>query len=219
MSVLVSLFMMIAFIVGIVVLLVLHPRTGFATTGMKMKRAISAPWSLAEFLNLESKRWKLNQYYSFSEENVRSLGHRFVGRFDGAILHWEKSPILDLVIEYKFPVKHLPRQARKEDVFQSGLYALALLDSGISCSSTRLVTIYCLQDKAKRCLAKKSTKECWQCKDGRTFVTRFKPNNVLKKLGKLDEVWYNERKPRPVQDPSRCRVCPYSNGRCNYSTV
>ena len=112
MSDLVSLFMMIVFIVGIVLLLVLQPITGFATTGMIMRRAVSAPGSLV-----------------------------YVGRFVGAVLHWEKSPILDIVIEYKFPVKHLPRQTRKEDVFQSGLYALALLDSGLSCSSTRLVTI------------------------------------------------------------------------------
>ena len=219
MSDLVSLFMMIVFIVGIVVLLVLQPRTGFATTGMKMRRSISAPGSLAEFLNLESKRGKLNQFYSFSEENVRSLGHRFVGRFDSAILHWEESPILDLVIEHKFPVKHLPREASKEDVFQSGLYALALLDSGVSCSSTRLVTVYCLQDRAKRCLDRKSTKECWQCDDGKTFMTRFNPKNVIRKLRKLDEVWYEGRKPRPVHEPGRCRICPFSDGRCNYSAV
>jgi CRISPR/Cas system-associated exonuclease Cas4 (RecB family) len=150
---------------------------------------------------------------------VRSLGHRFVGRMDAAILHWEKAPILDLVIEYKFPVKHLPKQARQEDVFQSGLYALALLESGVSCSSTRLLVIYCLQSKAKRCLDRKSNRDCWQCSDGKVCTTRFRPKNVLGKLRKLDEVWYNGRKPRPAQEPNRCRVCPYSNGRCNYSTV
>jgi CRISPR/Cas system-associated exonuclease Cas4 (RecB family) len=219
MSDLVSLFMMIAFIIGIVVLLVLHPRAGFATTGMKMRRAVSAPWSLAEFLKLASMKWNLNQYYSFSEDNVRSLGHRYVGRLDSAILHWDKIPILDLVIEYKFPVKHLPRHARKEDEFQAGLYALALLESGVSCSSTRLVTIYCLQRRAKRCLERKSLKECWQCRNGRTFVTRFKPKNILRTLRGLDEVWYEGRKPIPIQQASRCRVCPYSDGRCNYAVV
>ena len=215
----ISLLMMSVFIVGIILLLILQPRTGFATTGMKMKRAIQAPWSLNEFFKLKSSRWKLNQYYSFSEENVRSLGHRFVGRLDGAILHWEKAPVLDLVIEYKFPVKYLPKQARKEDVFQSGLYALALLESGASCSRTKLVTIYCLQDKAKRCLERKTTRECWRCGDGRTYVTRFKPKSVLKKLRRMDEVWYNGRKPIPAQEQSSCRVCPYREGKCNYSVV
>ncbi|MBY8996529.1 MAG: hypothetical protein KGD60_02265 [Candidatus Thorarchaeota archaeon] len=217
MSNLAALFLMVVFISGIVLLLKLQPGTGFATIGMKMRRAISAPWSLAEFLKFKTNRRKLNQYYFFSEENVRSLGHRFVGRLDGAVLHWRKATILDLIIEYKFPVKHLPKQARKEDVFQSGLYALALLDSGASCSSTRLVTIYCLQDNAKRCLDRKSIRECWKCGDGKVFVNHFKPKSVLRKLRKLDEVWYHSRKPRPAQEQSRCKVCPYSNGKCNFS--
>lgn len=213
-----NLFMMIVFIAGIILLLVLQPKTGFASTGMKMRRATNTPWSLPEFLKLKPSKWKNNQYYYFSEENVRSLGHRYVGRLDGAILHWETAPILDLVIEYKFPVKYLPKQARKEDVFQSGLYALALLESGVSCTSTKLVTIYCLQDKAKRCLDKKSTRECWRCGEGKVFVARFKSKRVLKKLKRLDEIWYGDRKPIPVQEPSRCGVCPYNN-RCNYSKV
>ncbi len=219
MSSLTNLLMLIVFIIGIVLFLALQPRTGFATTGMKMKRAMQAPWSLAEFFKLKPSRWKLNQYYSFSEENVRSLGHRFVGRLDGAILHWDRALILDLVIEYKFPTKHLPQQARREDVFQSGLYALALLESGASCSTTKLVTIYCLQDRAKRCFDRKTTRECWRCGDGKTYVSSFKPKSVLKKLRRLDEVWYNGRKPRPAQEPNSCRVCPYSKGRCNYSVV
>jgi hypothetical protein len=219
MSGLASQIMMVVFIAGVLLLLALQPRTGFVTTGMKMRRAIPAPWSLSEFLKERSNRWKINQFYFFSEENVRSLGHRFVGRLDGAILHHEKTPILDLVIEYKFPLKHLPKQANPEDVFQSGLYALALLESGISCSSTRLVTVYCLQDKAKRCLDRKSTKECWRCSAGKTFVTRFKPKNVLRKLGRLDEVWYNGKQPRPTQEQRNCRICPYSKDRCNYSLV
>jgi len=213
-----NLFMMIVFIAGIILLLVLQPRTGFASTGMKMRRATNTPWSLPEFLKLKPSTWKNNQYYYFSEENVRSLGHRYVGRLDGAILHWETAPILDLVIEYKFPVKYLPKQARREDVFQSGLYALALLESGVSCTSTKLVTIYCLQDKAKRCIDKKSTRECWRCGEGKVFAARFKSKRVLKKLRRLDEIWYGDRKPIPVQEPSRCGVCPYNN-RCNYSKV
>ncbi len=211
--------MMVVFITGILLLLALQPSTGFTTTGMKLRRAIQATLSLSEFLKMKPERWKLNQYYFFSEENVRSLGHRFVGRLDGVVLHREETPILDLVIEYKFPLKYLPKKARPEDVFQSGLYALALLESGVSCSSTRLVTIYCLQDRAKRCLDRKSTRDCWRCSDGKTFTTRFKPKSVLRKLERLDEVWYRGRKPRPAQVQSACRVCPYSKDKCNYSLV
>jgi CRISPR/Cas system-associated exonuclease Cas4 (RecB family) len=211
--------MMAIFIIGVLILLARYPRTGFATTGMKMKRAIPAKWSLAEFFKLKPTRFKLNQYYSFSEENVRSLGHRYVGRLDRAVLHWENAPILDLVVEYKFPVKHLPKQARKEDVFQSGLYALAFLESGVSCASTKLVTIYCLQDHAKKCLERRSTRECWRCREGKTYVTRFRPKSVEKKLKRLDEVWYNGRKPRPAREQSSCRVCPYSKDKCNYSLI
>jgi hypothetical protein len=208
---------MAVFIIGILLFLALQPRTGLATTGMKMRRALPSPWSLADFVRTKPNRKNLNQYYAFTEENVRSLGHRYVGRLDGAILHWESAPILDLVIEYKFPVKHLPEKARKEDVFQSGLYALALYESGISCSSTKLVTIYCLQEKAKRCFDKKSTSNCWRCRDGKTFATKFKPNKVERTLKRLDEVWYEGRKPRPAHETSACRICPYSEGKCNYS--
>ena len=210
---------MAVFIIGILLFLAMQPRTGFATTGMKMRRAVPTQWSLSEFIKMKPSRWKLNEYYSFSEENVRSLGHRYVGRLDGAVLHWESAPILDLVIEYKFPVKHLPQRAREEDVFQSGLYALALKESGFSCSTTKLVTIYCLQEKAKRCLDKKSTRNCWRCSDGRAFVTGFKPKNVERELRRLDEVWFEGRKPRPAHIASVCRICPYSEGRCNYSVI
>jgi hypothetical protein len=50
-------------------------------------------------------------------------------------------------------------------------------------------------------------------------VTRFKPKNVLRKLRRLDEVWYEGRKPIPIQEANRCRICPYSDSRCNYSVV
>ncbi|MFX1578588.1 MAG: hypothetical protein ACFFBJ_03005 [Promethearchaeota archaeon] len=211
--------LVVVFIGGILLILILDPRTGFVATSMKMRRAISSPWSLAEFIRLESSKRKNYQYYSFSEENVRSLGHRYVGRLDAAILHWEQTPILDLVIEYKFPVNHLPNKAREEDVFQSGLYALALQESGVSCSSARIVTIYCFQDKAKECVSQKTARQCWRCNDGKTFTTRFRPGRVQKDLSKLDEVWYKGRRARPVQKPSICRACPYSKNRCNYSAI
>lgn len=219
MSDITNLLMLVAFISGILLLLYLQPETSFATIGMKMQRATQAQWSLNEFLRMKQNRWKVNKYYSFSEETVRSLGHRFVGRFDAAILHWANAPVLDAIVEYKFPVNHLPSQSRPEDVFQAGLYALALRESGVSCSSTRLVVIYCLQEKAKRCVRKGSTRECWRCRNGKVFVTRFKPKNVLRGLKRLDEVWYEGRKPRPAKESSRCKVCPYSRDMCNYSVV
>jgi CRISPR/Cas system-associated exonuclease Cas4 (RecB family) len=216
---LVNLLMMIVFLAGVFLFLALQPRTGLVTTGMKMRRAIPAPWSLAEFLKMKPSQWKLNHYYSFFEECVISLGHRYVGRIDAAVLHWEEVPILDIVIEYKFPMNYLPKEARPEDVFQLGLYALALLESGVSCSSTNLVTIYCLQDKAKRCLEMKSRRDCWQCRDGKRYTIRFKPQIVLKDLKRLDEVWYKGRQPRPARKPSSCRACPFSDRECNYSVM
>ncbi|MFW9796701.1 MAG: hypothetical protein ACFFE2_06670 [Candidatus Thorarchaeota archaeon] len=217
MSELVNFAMMVALTLSILVILVLQPKTGFATIRMKMKKAIPAQWEFSEFIKLKPNKLKTNQYYSFSEETVRSLGHRYIGRFDGAVLHWETKPVLDFVIEFKFPVKQLPERARKEDVFQSGLYALALMESGVSCSSSKLVSIYCLQDKAERCLTRKSNKDCWRCRDGKMFVTKFNHKSVLEKLKQLDQVWYEGRRPRPSQDIRSCSVCPYSNGRCNYA--
>ncbi|MFW9974123.1 MAG: hypothetical protein ACFFDQ_02495 [Candidatus Thorarchaeota archaeon] len=214
----VSLLMFILFFFGFL-LLIRDLRTGFISIGMKIKRATPAQFSFSEFLKMKSSQAMLNQYYYFSEENVKSLGHRYTGRLDGAILHWEETAILDLVIEYKFPNLFLPKKARSEDVFQLGLYALALQESGFSCSSTMLVTIYCLQENAKRCIRKKKSRNCWQCNVGRKFTTRFRPERVIKKLKQLDEVWYYGRRPKPTKEVSRCRICPYSDGRCNYSSV
>ncbi len=218
MSDLISLLMLMLFLFGIL-LLVRDLRTGFITIGMKIKYASPAQFSLSEFLKMDSSQERLIKYYYFSEENVKSLGHRYTGRFDGGILHWEETAILDLVIEYKFPTLYLPKQARLEDVFQLELYALALHECGISCSSTILVTIYCLQENAERCMSKKSFRDCWRCNAGRKFTTRFKPKRVLKELKRLDEIWYHGRRPKPTKDANRCRICPYSRGKCNFSSV
>lgn len=211
--------MLVVFIGGIILLLISQPRTGLFTIGMKMRRAIPSPWSLSEFLQLKPSRWKFNQYNSFSEETVRSLGHRFIGKFDNAIFHWEDSPVLDLIIKHKFPVRHLPEKSRLEDIFQAGLYALALYETGMSFSSTRLVNIYCLQDRAKKCLESKSAKECWQCGDNKTHIKRFHPNKVIKDLTKMNRVWFNNQKLRPSPEQGKCRACPYSKGKCNYTAV
>ncbi|MHA2114099.1 MAG: hypothetical protein ACXABM_01275 [Candidatus Thorarchaeota archaeon] len=214
-----SFMLLIAFIGGILLLLNSQAKTGFSTTGMKLRRAVPAPWGISEFLKLKPSRWKTDEYYLFAEETVRSLGHRFIGRFDGAILHWEDAPMLDIIIEHKFPTKHLPAQSIPEDIFQAGLYALALYESGVSCSNTRLITIYCLQDQAKRCVEGNSARSCWKCGDSKIHNERFNLNKMIKTLKKLDEVWYRGRRPNPTPTPRKCRICPYSRGNCNYSAV
>jgi hypothetical protein len=214
-----GLMLFIAFIGGVLVLLNMQARTGFSTTGMKMRRAIQSPWSLSDFLKLNPSRWKIAEYYSFSEVTVHSLGHRYVGRFDSAILHWEEVPVLDVIIEYKFPVTHLPEQSRPEDVFQAGLYAFAFMETGVSCSTTRLVTIYCLQDRAKRCVDGKSNKSCWSCGDGKIYTNRFNPRKVIRTLKRLDEIWYKGRTPKPSPELRKCRSCPFRRDKCNYSAA
>ena len=50
-------------------------------------------------------------------------------------------------------------------------------------------------------------------------VKRFDPKKVIRSLKKMDEVWYNGRKPKPSPEQGKCRACPYSKGKCNYSAV
>jgi len=197
-------------------------RVGFRTITVKgkLRNAKTAPWGLHEFLNLKPSRPKSNEYYRFNEESVRSHAHRFVGRLDSAILHWKEVPILDLVVENKFPVSYLPEKAKKEDFFQAGLYALALSESGVSCRDTKLVIIYCLQDVAKRCLFGDAPKKCWDCDEGTIFSQQFNQRKITKYLKRIDEVWYKKRRPKASPTETNCRPCPYSrNGKCNYSAV
>lgn len=208
-------------LVGIVLVIGLV-RAGFGNRSVKSKsrNAKTAPWDLHEFLNLKPSRPGPREYYGFSEESVRSHAHRFVGRFDGAILHWEEVPVLDLILENKFPVSYLPDKGKKEDFFQAGLYALALAESGVSCMDAKIVTIYCLQDVAKRCLLRNSPKKCWDCGEGRIFSQRYNQREIRKQLKRIDEVWYKKRRPRASPTEANCRPCPYSrNGKCNYSAV
>jgi hypothetical protein len=124
------------------------------------------------------------------------------------------------LIEYKFPVNQLPTKMKEEDLFQIGLYALAMAESGISCSSTRLVTVYCLQDVAKACTKGKSISNCWSCGDGKIYEKRYNPEAIQKQLRILDEVWYKKRQPRATPEEKKCRPCPFSKkGACNYSAV
>jgi hypothetical protein len=172
-----------------------------------IRGAEPARWSLRDFIHLQSNRPKSSSTFIFREESIRSLGHRFAGRFDFAILHWEEAPVLDAIVERKFPLKHLPSKPRPEDVFQAGLYALSLMESGVSCSSTRLFLIYCLQEPASRCIGKNGA-ECLTCGEKAMFVKSFRPERVLRGLRKLDEVWYRGRKPRATPNDSKCKGVP-----------
>ncbi len=192
----------------------------FGRTSNIIRKAQNSPWSLVEFIQMQASRQKRYDYYRFVEEPVRSFAHRYNGRFDTAILHWEEVAILDILIEYKFPTNHLPTKMKEEDYFQLGLYSLALAESGVSCSSTKLVTVYCLQDVAKRCIQNRPQKMCWSCGEGRIFEKRFSPDSVERRLKKLDEVWYQKRPPRATSSMEVCKPCPFSkNGNCNFSAA
>ncbi|MHA1484823.1 MAG: hypothetical protein ACTSPR_05860 [Candidatus Thorarchaeota archaeon] len=182
--------------------------------------SIVAPWDLNTFLHLESESPEPNQYYSFAEEAVVSMGHRYSGKFDQAVLRFDGVPILEVVIERKFPVRNLPEIVRTEDMFQTGLYALALMESGVSCSSTRLAVIYCTQESASNCVSVGKGVNCFGCRKGRVFQQKFNPEKVLKTLKKLDEIWCMRRKPMPSPEVGKCRACPYgTNGVCNHSAA
>ncbi len=185
-----------------------------------INRAIDSPWDLNAFLHLESDQLESNQYFSFAEEAVVSMGHRYSGRFDQAVLGFDGVPILKAIIERKFPSRNMPKIVRTEDMFQAGLYALALMERGVSCSSTRLVVIYCTQRAASNCVHEGKGVNCFECKKGRVFQEEFSPKKVLKTLKRLDEVWYERRKPRPSPEVGKCKACPFgTDGVCNHSAA
>ena len=159
-----------------------------------------------------------NQLYT--EENVVSMTYRFSGRLDAAIVAWNTGPILEAIVERKFPSKHLPMKAYPEDVFQGSLYALALKEKGFSVSSTRIITVYCIQDEAENCMEKRAGLYCLTCGKGRLFVSKLRERTVIKTIGKLDEIWYRGRNPEPRPSVSSCRRCPFStDGSCNFTAI
>jgi len=134
-------------------------------------------------------------------------------RFDGV-------PVLEVVIERKFPSRNMPKIVKAEDMFQAGLYAMALMESGVSCSSTRLVVIYCTQEAASYCVSVGKGVNCFGCRKGRAFQQEFSPRTVLKTLKKLDEIWFKRKKPIPSPEVRKCKACPYgANGVCNHSAA
>jgi hypothetical protein len=215
---LLNLIFMCVFIGGVLLLLLSSSGLVGGSVQSVLREAKQTQMVLRSFLKPDSDGSRPRAKYLFNEESVHSMAHKFVGRFDSAVLSWDEGSVLDLMIERKFPKNYLPDKAWPEDMFQAGLYSLALLEMGVSCRKTRLVIIYCRQEDAKRCLEKEGTSDCLRCKKGRAFTKRFKPREVLKHLARLDEIWYNNRRPIPSPDRWKCRACPFGrNGRCNYS--
>ncbi|MFX0107682.1 MAG: hypothetical protein ACFE7R_05340 [Candidatus Hodarchaeota archaeon] len=216
---LIELIILCIFISGILVLAYWHSEGVFGSVANILRHSEISPWSLHDFLHLKEAESDSQKKYIFSEETVMSIGHRFTGRFDAAVLHWEEVPILDALIERKFPINRLPKKKREEDFFQAGLYALALLETGVSCSGAWLLLIYCLQSDAKRCLDKNRV-DCIHCGSNVVHQRKFNQKRVLQALRRLDEVWYNGRRPRASPSIEKCRPCPYgSNRQCNHSVL
>ncbi len=183
-----------------------------------LARATPTDLTPIEFKELPPhKRTKTKQL--LQEQTVRSLGHRYIGKFDAAVVAWEDAPIAHILLERKYPSNHLPTKARSEDFFQTGLYALALMESGYSCARTTLMVIYCLQDRALRCKENSNAFNCGACRSAKVFSRAFKPKDVLRKLRKLDEIWYAGRRPEPQPSQAKCQACPYGASACQFSVA
>ncbi len=212
-----SMILLAFFIIGAFLLSMIRANGGASRIRNVIATASQSPIPLREFLEQDldgsRKRWL------FREQSVISLTHRYTGRFDAAVLGFNQVGILEAVIERKYPTRFLPREPRKEDFFQASLYALALQDSGVSCSTTKLVTIYCLQEHARAC-QKKNVANCVRCKNASVMVERFRPSRTISQLRKMDDYWFRNKAPEPNPNRSVCIICPFSrDGRCQYSII
>lgn len=212
--------MLIMFIVAVLAFVYLFggkPRTGGVGGLLKAKRTSG---DLTSFLQAAEKGAHRRGSYVFTEENVVSMTYRFSGRFDAAIIAWNSGPVLEAIVERKFPRKYLPTEAYREDVFQGSLYVLALKEKGFSVSSARIVIIYCIQDMAEKCMEKGTGLYCLSCGKGKVTISKLRERDVAKAIRKLDEVWYRGRDPEPNPSPSICRRCPFStDGSCNFTAI
>jgi hypothetical protein len=209
-----------AFLVGILIILFLEKQDPSFLGYRSLSSASPAQMDLNAFARNGPEDSSSKKMYSFSEESAVSMTHRYNGKFDTAILRWDTGPVLVALIERKFPRSILPERAKLEDIFQASLYSLALKEKGISCTSTQLIVVYCLQETAIKCLKKQGGLDCFRCKEGKVFKTRYNEKKTMKLITKLDEVWYEGRKPRPYPSLENCRVCPFSKkDKCKYSAV
>ncbi len=173
---------------------------------------------LRNYIGKKPPKKIINRYLVFAEEDVYSISNRFRGRFDIAILHWEESPILDALFERKFPTRSLPRNPHEYDIFQASLYALALMDSGVSCSSTKIVVAYCRQEDAIKCQHNRAIASCLRCDRGAVFTSNFSPRETMRKLDSLNQYWFQNRKPQASPDTRKCTICPYASKQfCQWS--
>jgi hypothetical protein len=208
------------FLIGILILLLLEKQDLSFIGTRRITNAIPSQIDLNAFARRGPKEGKSKKTYLFSEESAVSMTHRFNGKFDTALLRWDTGPILEALIERKFPRSFIPDQVKEEDVFQASLYTLALKEKGISCATTNLIVIYCVQDTAIKCMKKQGGLDCFRCNEGKVFKSRFKEKKTLKQLAKLDEIWYEGRKPAPKPGKGNCRPCPFNqNKHCKHSAV
>jgi hypothetical protein len=185
-----------------------------------LRNARSRDLAVFEFRKLKGRKRATGNKMLLQEQLVKSLSHRYLGRFDAAVVHWDSEPALDVVLERKFPSRYLPDEAKSEDIFQAGLYALAIMESGFRCKNTRLAITYCLQDVAEACFHSNRVRACWECEKGRFFEASFKPEQVRRQLRRIDEIWFKGRNPRPASSPEKCIPCPHSrSGKCNYAVT
>ncbi|MGY5852671.1 MAG: hypothetical protein RTU92_03810 [Candidatus Thorarchaeota archaeon] len=208
-----------AFIISTLLLVYLLRSRRYNKTFGTILDAKRSSWSIQDFLEHRTNRPHQGQAFSFKEGFVTSSRYRIKGKFDQAILYWTVNPILEAVIERKFPRRILPDNARKEDVFQAELYALALAEMGAVAADCKIIVIYCLQKEASVCVDR-NRDGCLNCRTGRRFVSRLNLNRVTKKLDKLNNEWYGSKTPRAKPSRETCIICPYSRKRgCKHSAI
>ncbi len=204
-------------LIVVLLLLALRDRSKRDTLLRDARTWVKAPTALGVFM-AGMAHVTPGQKYVFAEQRVVSETYRYVGRFDQAVLHWDKGPVVDAVIERKFPTTTLPGRARARDLFQAGLYALALVDSGARADDTRLVVVYCLQSVATRCTEGTTRRSCLTCRRGRVFQVPFDRGRVAAEVERLDRE-YRQGRLRPVPSRETCGQCPFSRGDCKHSVL
>jgi hypothetical protein len=183
-----------------------------------MQKSSRNQMPLRHFIAKEPPKRILDRHFLFTEENVYSISNRFRGRFDMAILHWDESPILDVLFERKFPTGRLPIKVHQYDVFQASLYALALMDSGVICSSTKIIVAYCRQEDAIKCQHNRAIASCLRCDNGAVFTIDFSFKETIKKLHSLNRYWFESKQPKSSPDIHKCSICPYASKEvCKWS--
>ncbi len=185
-----------------------------------LSECVAGQGNIDDFLDGRTRNVSSDRCYIFKEQMVSCPEHGFRGRFDQAILRFGETPMLTMMIERKFPTRHLPTNGRPEDFFQAGLYSLAFASRGVDCGCTILLVIYCKQADASLCANRSLPSRCIVCSKGRTFPRRYKPARVLDVLHRLDSFWYAGQKPHASPNPRKCAACAFGkSGECRYSVL